>query len=155
MTPLQVIEWQAPEYTFHPKNKNWYSGVLLVAVILSLLSLFTKNFLLVILIIVASFAVMMYGARQPDVVKFAVTHRGVRFHTQIFPYDYLKSFWILEANNQRKLILVSERLVLPHVVIPIAEQVNTESLRQYLLPFLPEVRTEESLADVLSDYFGF
>ena len=152
---LQVIEWQAPEYTYHPKHQNWYLWLFVVTAVLVLLALFTKNFLLVVLILLAAFVVMMYGARQPEVIKSAVTHRGVRFHERLYPYDTLKSFWIMETPRGRKLIVVSGRLVLPHVVLPLAPEVNSEDLRQYLLQYLPEVRVEESMADVLSDYFGF
>lgn len=152
---LEVIEWQAPEYEFHPKTPNWYWGVFLVALVIGLIALFTVNFLLLILIIVAAFAVMMYGARQPDVIKFATTHRGVRFHTRLYPYDFLKSFWVIETAEKRKLILETDRIVLPHLVLPLGADINAEDLRRYLLQFLPEVRQEESLADLLSDYFGF
>lgn len=155
MSTAEVIEWQAPEYTFYPKDLNWYWGVGIVTVVLALMALFAMNFLLVVLIAVAGFSVMMYGERQPDVVKFAVTHRGVRFHTRVFPYDQLKSFWIIETEHHRKLIVESDRAVLPHIVLPLADHVNAENLRQHLAHFLPEVRQEESLADLLSDYFGF
>lgn len=152
---LQVIEWQAPEYTYYPKHQNWYLGLFAVAAVLVLLALFTKNFLLVILILLAAFVAMMYSTRQPEVTRFAVTHRGVRFGDRLYPYDTLKSFWVLETSNKRKLIVVAERLILPHVVLPLAPEINAEDLRQYLLQYLEESREEESLADVLSDYFGF
>lgn len=155
MTSLEVIEWEAPEYEFHSKTPNWYWGVFIIAAALALLALFTKNFLVVILILVAAFAVMMYGARRPQTIKFAITHRGVRFHKQLYPYDYLKSFWILEEPNRRKIILESDRIILPHIVLPLADHINAEAARARLRQFLAEKRQDESLADILSDYFGF
>lgn len=156
MSTIEVIEWEAPEYTFYPKTQNWYWGVALVAGLLVLIALFTVNFLLAIIVVIAAFAVMMYGARPPELIKFALTRKGVRFHTRLYPYDYLKSFWIIEEHNRRKIILESDRLVLPHIVVPLAAGVNAETVREYLKNRnLPETRQEESLADILSDYFGF
>ncbi|MEK7650842.1 MAG: hypothetical protein AAB364_03195 [Patescibacteria group bacterium] len=156
MSTIEVIEWSAPEYTYYPKTQNWYWGVATVAGVLVLVALFTVNLLLAIMIVIAAFAVMMYGARPPEVIKFALTRRGVRFHTRLYPYDQLKSFWIIEDHNRRKIILESDRLVLPHIVVPLVESVNAETVREYLRNRnLPEVRQEESLADILSDYFGF
>lgn len=155
MSPLQVIEWQAPEYEFHPKTPNWYWSIFIIAAVLALLALFTQNFLIVILILVATFSIMLYGGRRPALIKFAITHRGVRFHDRLYPYDYLKSFWVLESGRGRKLIVESGRVVLPHIILPLAPQLNAEHLREYLKQHLPEVRQEESLGDILSDYFGF
>jgi hypothetical protein len=152
---LQVIEWRAPEYTYYPKHKNWYLWLAVITMVLVLAALFTKNFVVVVLILLSAFVVMMYGSRQPEVIKFAVTHRGVRFHERLYPYDTLKSFWIMETAHGRKLIVVSGRVLLPHIVLPLAPEVNSEDLRQYLLQYLKESREEESLADILSDYFGF
>src|SRR3989344_4099127 len=148
MSTIEVIEWQAPEYTFYPKHQNWYWGVGVISLVLILVALFTINFLLAILVIIASFTVMMYGARQPEVIRFALTRRGVRFHDRLYPFDFLRSFWIIEEPTRRKIILESNRFILPHIVLPLADSVHAEDVRRYLTAFMVEKCQEESLVDI-------
>jgi hypothetical protein len=154
-TPNQTIEWQAPEYDHFEKDANWFWITGSIAVLFVLIAIILKNFLFAVILLVGGFTAMLYAARPPELIYFALTPKGVRIKNRLYPYDQLQSFWVNDNNRKRKIILESERFFLPHLIIPLPAEVSDEEARAYLLPLLAEVRHEESLADIIADTLGF
>ena len=153
---MDKLEWEEFEYQYYEKDHAWYwwvSGIGLLAVVLAMIF---SNILFAILLLLATVTVLLYGARQPDSINFALHRHGVQVAKRLYPYRHLKSFWVLDVlERPRKLLLTSEKIFLPHIVLPLHDEVSTEAVRELLSQHLPEVHTEESMADILSDYFGF
>jgi len=150
-----TIEWQAPEYTHYEKNQNWFWITGVIAGILVLLSIIFKNFLFAIIILLGAFTAMMYGARPPELIPFALNSKGLRIKDRLYLYQDLKSFWVSDEYNHRKIIIESSRLILPHIIVPLPDNVTDAEARDFLLQYLEEVRHEESLIDLIADYFGY
>ena len=151
----QSLEWQAPEYDHFVRDARWFWQVGLGAVVLILLAILVKNFLLAVIILLAGFTVMLYGARPPALLHFSLTPKGLRVNRQLYPFRRLHSFWVSDEFGKRKIIMESERWFLPHLIIPLPEDVSDDEARQFLLKHLPEEHHEESAADYLADYLGF
>ncbi len=149
------IEWEAPEYNHFEKESNWYWAVGLLAFAMILLAMVLKNFLFAIIILIGAFTVMLYAARAPELINFALTPKGLRIKDRLYPYDSLHAFWISDEHNKRKIIIDSDRLFLPHIIVLLPDVVSDDEARDYLLQYLPEKRLDESLIDLLSDYLGF
>lgn len=149
------IEWQAPEYTHYEKNQNWFWTAGIIVAILILSSLIFKNFLFAIIVLLGAFTAMMYGARPPEMITFALTPKGLRIKDRLYLYHDLKSFWVSDEYHHRKIIVESSRLILPHIIVPLPEKVTDAEARDFLLQYLAEERHEESLIDLIADYFGY
>ncbi len=149
------MEWQAPEYDHFEKTANWFWLTGAVAGALILLAVLFKDFLFAVVLLLGAFTIMMYAARPPVLIDFALTKKGLRIKDRLYPYDHLKSFWVSDEYHKRKIIVESDRLVLPHLIVPLPPNIDDEEAREYLLQYLPEMRHEESLIDLLADYLGF
>ena len=149
------IEWEAPEYDHFEKDANWFWTIGGAALGLVLIAILLKNFLFAIIILLGAFTVMLYGARLPSLIYFALTPKGLRVKDRLYPYNYLRSFWISDEHAKRKIIIESDRLLLPHLIILLPPEIDDVEAREYLLQYLPEVQHEESLIDLLTDYLGF
>ena len=147
-----VIEWETYEYEPRERSSNWYWFVGLAAVLLVIWAIVMKNFLLAILVLLGAFTLMIYAARKPRVIKIGVSRRGVQIHQDLFPFHSLRSFWVHEDDVERKIILRSEKLLMPHLHIPLAEDVDHEALRVFLLDFLPEEPHKPTIIDLLAEY---
>ena len=147
-----VIEWETYEYEPRERSSNWYWFVGLAAVLLVIWAIVMKNFLLAILVLLGAFTLMIYAARKPRVIKIGVSRRGVQIHQDLFPFHSLRSFWVHEDDAERKIILRSEKLLMPHLHIPLAEDVDHEALRVFLLDFLPEEPHRPTIIDLLAEY---
>ncbi len=147
-----IIEWETYEYEPRERSSNWYWFVGLAAVLLVIWAIVMKNFLLAILVLLGAFTLMIYAARKPRVIKIGVSRRGVQIHQDLFPFHSLRSFWVHEDDVERKIILRSEKLLMPHLHIPLAEDVDHEALRVFLLDFLPEEPHKPTIIDLLAEY---
>jgi hypothetical protein len=154
----KTVEWQTPEYEHFDKDIGWFKAVFLVTVISVILALVFQNFFFALILLLSGFVIMLYGARLPEMMEVILTPKGVRINQNLFPYDRLKSFWLSDSHGEgraKKLILEADRFFLPHVVIPLAAETDEELVREYLLQYLPELRHEESFADVIADLIHF
>ncbi len=151
----ESLEWEAYEHDWFPKTTHWFWIIGGATAVLMLVAILFNNFLFAILLLVGGFALALHGAKIPELVHYSLTPKGIRLNDQLFPYDRLRSFWITNEHVGHKVIIQIDRLLLPHLVLPMTEDVNGEHLREYLLQYLAEERHEESLADMLFDYLGF
>ena len=147
-----IIEWETLEYEHRERSSNWYWLVGLVASILIIASIVMKNFLLAILILLGAFTLMIYAARRPEVIRVGVSRRGIQIKNNLFPYHTLRSFWLHDDESERKIIIRSEKLLMPHLHLPLADTVDHEALRIFLLDFLPEEPHQPTVIDLLAEY---
>ena len=97
---------------------------------------------------------MLFGAREPEMVNFEITKRGLKAKNNLYPFNSLESFAVRDHETPHKLMIESSRLFLPHIVMPLGDT-DPEKVRAILSRFLPEVPFEESLIDELAERLGF
>lgn len=149
------LSWEAPEYEYNEKSTDWFWMVGVISIALVVVAILMKNILFAIIAMLGGFTFALHGARHPDIVKFAITLRGIKIGSKLFLYDDLDSFWIhYDPPHLKKLIVVSKRAVMPHISISLAE-IDPNTAREHLLKFLPEKSHEESLAEILGRLVGF
>ena len=148
-----VIEWETFEYEHHERSNNWYWLVGFIALALVITAIVTKNFLLAILILLGTSTLMLYAKRRPKIIKVAVSRRGIQIHNNLFPYHTLRSFWLHDEEDEpRKIIIQSEKLFMPHLHLPLTDDLDHEALRAFLLDFLPEEPHRPTIIDLLAEY---
>ena len=148
-----VIEWETLEYEHRERSSNWYWVVGLVALVLVIGSIVMKNFLLAILVLLGAFTLMLYARRHPRRMRVVVSRRGIQVRNSLFPYHTLRSFWLHDEEDEpRKIIIRSEKLFMPHIHLPLADDLDHEALRAFLLDFLPEEPYQPTIIDVLAEY---
>lgn len=152
------MEWQAPEYEHFEKDFNWFRNVFLVTIGAVILALLFKNFIFAAILLAGGFTIILYGARLPEMLEVKLTERGIRLNNLLYPYDKLRSFWLTAEHGEErgpKLLVEGEHFFLPHLVIPLADDIKPSAVRAYLAAHLPETRREESLADLIFDLLHF
>lgn len=155
-TLSQSIEWSGLEYQHRPKTQEWYWLVGGIGFFCILLAAWWQNFLALVFAAIATFTVMLLGARPPQPITYTLLHRGVRIGQQLYPYDTLKSFWIIEEPaERRKIIVESQRFFMPHIILPLPAELEAETVKRFLLQYLPEEKHDESIADLVGDALGF
>ena len=151
------MEWETPEYEHFDKDIGWFKGVIIITVITVILSLLFKNIFLALILLVGGFTVMLFGAREPQMMTVKLTRKGILINKDLYRYEKLNSFCISDQHGEErahKLIIEADRTFIPHMVI-LLNNVDEEAVRDYLLQYLPEEHHEESFADVLFDIVHF
>lgn len=136
--PESVLKWKAPDYYANQKGPIWSLLVGVVAILLSVLLIYTGNYLTVIIVVLAVIVAFQIAHERPEAVEFAIDESGVIARNQYYPFAELESFWVVK-HGERKYILYLEtasRWKGP-LTIPLGQQPVAE-VKAFLLGHLPE-----------------
>lgn len=149
------MEWDTLEHAHIERTNDWYASMILIAGALIAVEFIFGNFILVILTFVATAALLLMSAQKPEMIRVEITKSGIRAGTLFYPIRTLDGFSVTEHSEGHKLLLESNHRLMPLIVIPIAESVNPEELREFLSNFAPEKELYESLPHQLMEKLGF
>ena len=148
VAPENVIKWKAPDYYANDKGPVWSIMVGVVAILLSLLLIYTSNYLAVVIVILAVIVAFQTAHEKPETVEFAIDESGVIARNQYYPFDELESFWVTKHNKNRYILYIetASRWKGP-LTIPLGQK-STAEIKGFLLGHLPE---EFNYGEMLSD----
>lgn len=151
---MEPLRWSALEYEERERTPDWFWGLGIVALALAGLSIYFENYLLSILIIVSGFSLALFAVRKPQDVEYEIHEEGVRVNNTLYPFNTLESFWVEQFGREPKIIIVSKKFLVPHIIIPIADH-DTKKIREFLLNKLEEVEHHEPLLHTITERLGF
>ena len=141
--------WQAPEFEVYEKSKTWYllGGIFLSLIIIY--AIFTNGPIMAITFILLGIVGFIHLEKEPRVIDFVITSKGILADNQMYNYDNINSFWIFyEQPNIRIISLHTKAAMLPYVHIPLTDE-DPVRIREILLTYIPEIKQEPSLIDAL------
>jgi len=149
-----IIKWEAPEYKYQKKSHDWFWAVWIIALSISIASIIYQNILFAVLIIIGSFTLVMYALRQPRLIRFELNKKGVKIEDSLYPYKTLKSFWVQEEPFEEKLLIQSNKILMPLISIPLGK-VDIVKIKNILIENLEEEEIEEPLSHKIMESLGF
>lgn len=148
----RVVAWEAAEFIERPKGVGWLVGVWVLALVFVGLALwqYQLTFLGIITTLVAiaaALALTTQGRVRPKVVRIVIDADGLIVNGQRYPWQELKSFWLVFTPLNQSFYLETTRRFLPIMPLQIGEM-DPEIIRSLLLAHLPErVDRAEELGD--------
>jgi len=146
------IKWQAFEYKHQTKSADWFWIVWILAIGIAITSYLFNNLLFGMFILISAFSLSLYASRKPDLLNFVLSEKGFFIKGKLVPFSAIQSFWVEE--NQ-KIILQSKTKTIPYIIIPLAEDIDEEEVREYLLKHLEEEEHHETLFQKIFEKLGF
>lgn len=132
-----LLRWQAPDYYTFEKSPYWSLIVGLIAIVASLVLIYTENYFPVIIVILAVIVTFQVSHEKPKAQEFAVDEGGILSRNAYIPYIELKSFWVASHGNKSILYLETISRLRGPIVIPLG-QTSASEIRVFLLRYLPE-----------------
>lgn len=150
------IIWTAPTHEHRAKSADWYWATGIITVALAIAFVISGNILLALIIIIGVGTLLAISRHEPAMIEYEVSYKGLRADKTLYPWDTLESFWILESTPETmaKLLLISKKHLMPHIVILIPEEAPIVELYRTLIHTLPEERQVEPLPDRLARKLG-
>ncbi|MGC9598809.1 MAG: hypothetical protein ABSE18_00260 [Minisyncoccia bacterium] len=71
------MKWEAPEYEYREKGVSWYWISIIIAAVIIAFSVWERNFLFGLFVVIAEMLFIVWGNRAPRTVRFALTENGV------------------------------------------------------------------------------
>jgi uncharacterized membrane protein YobD (UPF0266 family) len=145
-----IMQWQAPEYIKHEKNKNWYIIAGAVAIFATVWAIISGTWSLAAAIVV--FAVVYEYIQRyhpPKIISVKVKENGVKVGHVFYNYSDILAFWIIYNHGVKTLNLRVAKTVLSEIIVQLNDQDPVE-LRHYLMKQILEIEGKnEKLSDVI------
>jgi hypothetical protein len=149
-----IIKWEAFEYKHTHKQIDWYIALGIIATAASAATFMLGNILFGIFIILGAFTLAMYSKRKPGMMHMEIGTRGILFNNRVYPYNSLKSFWVKDSEEEPKIIIQSNKMFMPYIIIPLGNT-DPEKVREFLFEYIEEEEHCEPLSHKLMEYLGF
>ncbi len=154
MNTDETIIWSVPEYEHKKRGIDWYIALGIIAIASSVASFMLGNILFGIFILIGMFTLAMYGIREPQTMEVEINKRGIFTNNKIYPFNTLESFWVEEYSKEPKIIIQSEKPLMPYTIIPIGDT-DPDKIRGFLIKYMDEKEHPEPLSHKLMEYLGF
>jgi hypothetical protein len=156
MAGSPTIEWQEHEHHHHHRSNDWFWIVGTATIVGAVLATYFGNVILAILIAIAGFTSLLHGHTKPKIVTFKITRRGIQAGDTMFPYSTLESFWVIDEEVDDRIILRSQKFMMPYIVLPYdSTKTDPEEIREYLLDYLDEEEMDEPFLQKILENLGF
>jgi hypothetical protein len=157
MADSVVLRWQGHEHEHKPKGADWYWALGIVAAASTIASLLFQNYLLALLIIIASATLALSVAKHPPLHVFELSERGLTIGIDVYPFSNMHSFSVLEDIEGRLPPLLSiknDSWISPHLLVPL-EGVDVDFVYLYFLERVHETEHRHSLPHIVGSLLGF
>jgi len=146
-----VFYWQHPDYVIYHKDTRWYIISIILLILAVAWSVFDKNYLFGVFLIMFYLVVLLYENRPPEMVEFAVTPQGLKSGNNFYYYRELDHFFMIyQADGIKNLYVEFKNPLKGRLIVPLDGQ-NAVAIRDYLLNFISEdlEREAEPLSEQL------
>lgn len=150
-----VFEFKFKSFDKHRRGTLWYVSALIIAGLLLLYALYTKNFLFAVLIMTIGFIIFMHDLRDPEEHDCIVTDGGIFIDKEFYPYNHFTRFWLIyEPPSVKNLYLEREGITTSHITIPIGDADPMEVRRWMRRVVLEDLeRNEEPTSETFARIF--
>lgn len=139
-----ALAWEAPEFKYFEKTAGWFTGSIVIAVLMGIFAIWQANFLFLIFIVIAEALVLFWGKQPPRTLTYRLTKDGIEQGEVVFyPFSTYDAFSIIYDDHLAELILRPRRPLLPltKILLPVALR---EELAEKLSAYIPAYDYEES-----------
>lgn len=154
------ISWTALEYENHNHGADWYWAVGIISISLAVAFVIVGNTLLSIIILIGMGTLLIHAKREPRILEYKISKKGIRASETLYPWETLESFWILDGSEDLryqhgpKILITSKKTLMPHIVIPLDDDVADE-VYQILSNMIPEEYQVEPFPERIMRRIGF
>jgi hypothetical protein len=152
-SPETLFSWQAPEFETFQREKRWYLWVALILLAIIGYATYTNSPVMAITFILIGVVGYIYLNKEPRVLDFQITAKGIIAGKDLYDFESIDSFWIFENSTQLDILsLHIKNRFTSFVHIPFYEE-HSPQIHSLLLEYIPEEKQELTLADSLEKFF--
>ena len=115
-------------------------------------ALYTNGPIMAITFILIGIVGYIHLQKDPRVITFAITSKGIIADKELYLYENINSFWIFfDPPHTKTISLHTKASVLPFVHIPLQKE-DPVHLRELIMQNIPEIKQDPSLIDALERF---
>ena len=130
------IEWDAAARPFRRKNRSFYTTIIIIIALVSVIALLAGEFLLIGALLAFLFLIYVLNFVEPESVHYKITSQGITIQDHFYHWNELDSFWLSERDGF-KLLNILTNIRFPGVLILVLGNVNEEDIKNICARYLP------------------
>ena len=157
MPRVALLEWEGREYDHNPKSADWYWTVGIIAVACVIATILFGNYLLAVLIIIATVALALHAAKHPPLHRFRLVEDGIIVGEDLHTFSNMSSFSVLEdidGEHPPMLSIKTDSWLSPHLIIPLRNE-DADIVYEYFLQHVDEAQHHHTFSDLVARWLGF
>lgn len=147
-----LYSWTAPARPFKKRDKEFFTTVLAIAFLVSLIMFFLEGALPVAVIISVVFLVYVLSTVPPEAVEHKITNRGIYFAGRKKGWEELLRFWLTKRFDNELLIL--EGTGLPGRIEMVINGEDRERIRTELGKYIDYEEAEPNFLDKAASWLS-
>src|SRR3989344_3340584 len=136
-----LVSWRAPGRPFKRRDKEYYTTIGAIVVLVAIILLFLKEWLLIAVMIALAFVAYVLASVPPEEAKHELTNKGIRTGDKLYRWHELWRFWV-EDKWRQKMLVVETRLKFPRRLLLMLgdtdEELVKREMKEYLIVEKPE-----------------
>ncbi len=150
-----AVTWTASEFIEHAKTGSWYAGLLFVAAVgIGIIYLITRDIFSVIALSLFAITFMIFAARKPKVLSYALTDRGIQVGERFYAFEQFRSFAVIDEGAFHSISLLPLKRFMPALSVYYAPEDETR-IAQFLGAYLPHEDRKQDAVDRLMHKIRF
>lgn len=159
MTEDSGISWRVDTHEHQERSNDWYWGLGLIGLAGASLAVFFGNSLFAVIILLGLGSLWVLVARGPREHEVRVTSRGLHFDGTLYRWSSVESFWVederaLPPGEQAHLLVTTQGILHPQLIIPIGDNNRARNLREYLRRHSTEEEQEPHMGHHVAQMLG-
>lgn len=146
-----LLEWKAPSRVFKKQDKEYFTTIASIAILIAIILLFFKEWLLIMVIVALVFVTYVMATVPPEEVKHKITNKGVTTGGKNYDWDDLTGFWLGEK-HQQKILFVETKVKFPRRLILLLGATNESEVKKTLSEYLSYEEPEKTWMDKAGDW---
>lgn len=131
-----VYVWQAPSRPFKQRKRRYFTTVITIALLISLILFFAGQFLPIAVVVAVAFLSYVMATIPPHVVTHQLTTFGIRLEDELYYWEEMGWFWFTSKYGQRMLNIEIGRF--PNRLVLMLGDTSEDDLRYMLEAVLVE-----------------
>jgi|GEM_PF-2972845 len=152
---ILLAEWPAQSFLEYERPPRWYWGVGTGTLLFALFAILTKDYLFLILILIALFYIFTSIKKPATPFMLEIYDKGIKANNAWHPFGDYKDFSIINLGNECLQLIVhpKKKLQLPIDIYLLTEY--APEIKEVLGAFMPEIERQESFIHLLGRVLRF
>lgn len=139
-----IYRWKIKEYEQQDRPKRWYIVMGVIAVLLIIFSVWTTNYLFILVIVLFSIILMLHGIQKPIEIDFVITQLGIVVGQKFYKYSEIENFWVIYNPPEVKNLYFGFNKFFKHRLSIPLHNYDPRPIRKHLLQYVEEDLEQEN-----------
>lgn len=148
----ELFSWKAPARPFKKRDKEFFTTVAAIGLLMGLILFFMEGFLPVVVVVALVFLVYVLSTVPPEDVEHKITTRGVYFSGKQNPFYELRRFWFTHRFGSYLLVLETSRM--PGRIELVIQSKDQEEIKKHLSEYVLFEEAAPNFLDKAANWLG-